>query len=361
MRAVALCIVLCVLAGSVASAAPLQKLALQWAVRANPSPVLDGELDDACWKTAPAFTDYVRIYGDYYQDIALRAVWDDAGLYLGVTNHERHLERLKVNIRLREGGYVFEDDCAEFYIDPSGTGYSMFKFDISSIGVISDFWQVDMSNTDTSWAAASARAVCGRTTEAWTMEFFVSWADLKTTVQPGDIWKFIHQRFSYTAEDGRRCAMSTSGGNFWNQRFGYMYFVDQALPPPQQVGQQLLKLSTQPWVLSLNGSWLYARDDRVEELPDTTILERLRVEARVALEGVAEVLKRAPNSTSQAQYTTLHKRFESAPEQEKPGELFPAMAEYSAIAGAASDLKDDALLVELIAKLSQATAQEGTP
>ena len=199
---------LLVMAAGPLGAAPLQRLALHVAVKADRTPVVDGRLDEACWKAAPAFTQYIRGYGKNYQDTSIRVVWTDAGITFGIVNSEKHLSRLKVSVRSRDGGYVWADDSAEIYLDPTATGYTVFKFDVNCIGTIGDFWQVDPGFTDVSWSASSAKAGCARTADAWTIEFFVSWADLKKTAHPGDVWMMMHQRFVlFTQPDIHRTFM----------------------------------------------------------------------------------------------------------------------------------------------------------
>ncbi len=348
MRTHAVCILLVLLGTSLAWPASLQKLALHYAVKADPAPVLDGKLDDPCWKLAPPFTNYVRIYGDNYQDISLQAAWDDAGLYLAIVNSEQHLERLKVNVRTRDGGMVWDDDSAEIYLDPTATAASLFKFDVNSIGVIADYWQVDVGFTDYTWNASSARAATGRTPDAWTIEFFVSWADIKKTPQAGDIWMLTHQRFSYTSGNGSRTAMSTNGGSFYNRRFGYLYFADEALPPPPEVGAKLLKLAVQPWVMPLNGDWLYGQNSQLGSLSTEALLLRFQGQAQQALNTVAEALKTAPDARSQQQFDALNKRFDDACAAAQGGDIFPSMQEFHKITGEAENLRDEVLLAELL-------------
>ena len=329
-------------------AAPLQRLALHIAVRADRAPVLDGRLDEACWKAAPAFTQYIRGYGSNYQDTSIRIVWTDAGITFGVVNSEKDLRRLKVSVRSRDGGYVWADDSAEIYLDPTATGYTVFKFDVNCIGTIGDFWQVDPGFTDISWSASSAKAACGRTADAWTIEFFISWADLKKTAHACDVWMMMHQRFSYTAADGHRCAVSTSGGNWYNRRFGYIFFVDKQLPTQRQIGQKLLKTARAPWVLPLEGKWLYAADRRVDDLTTAAAVARLRASAKASLDAVAKVLKRAPDPSTQKQLDALRKRFDGAVPGAGIDGAFTAMKTLHEITGAASEVRDEALLAEML-------------
>jgi hypothetical protein len=323
-------------------------LAIHYAIRTDKAPELDGRLDEPCWKASPEFAKYVRMYGENYQPTSIRVVWGDAGIYFGIVNGEKHLDRLKVSVRTRDGGAVWADDSAEIYLDPTATGYSMFKFDINSIGTIGDFWQVDMGFTDTSWSASSAKAICGRTEDGWTIEFFVSWADLKKTPHPGDVWMMMHQRFSYTADDAHRCAVSTSGGGYYNRKFGFIYFVDKQFPDAEKVGQALLKFAVQPWVLPLNGDWLYAEGGKVEKESCETIIARLRERAEASLDAVSEILEDAPDESTKSRLDALRKRFEAAEEKSKSEEKFSAMAEFQKISLAAEELRYEAELAELL-------------
>ncbi len=345
MRSMILAAGVSALAASCACAAELTELAVHYAMRTEEAPAIDGRLDEEAWGRAPKFTRYRHSYGDKRQETSIRELWDGKGLYVGIENKESDMDRLRVTARTRDGNQIWADDSAEIYIDPSASGYSMFQFCVNSIGTLGDYWQVDMGFTDWSWSASSAKAACGRTSDAWAIEFFVSWNDLKKTPSVGDVWMFFHQRFSYTDGKGGRSAASTSGGAYHNRRFGYMLFIDKDIPAPGQLVEKLRSLAKPPWVLPLDGGkWIYAGGGPSAAVEDSSaIISGLKGEAESALKSVDKASDGADASKDAVR--KLHERFESAGKSD--GE-FDRMAEYMAVRDAAKLLLDDLELTELI-------------
>lgn len=248
--------ILCLFFGVLSlTAEELRILPLHFAVRAGKSPTLDGSLEDPAWSQAPAFSAYRLLYGDKPQKTSLRIIYDHKGIYFGVKNYEDKTDKLKVTVRSRNGGHVWEDDSAEFYVDTTGTGAAMYKFDVNSVGAIADFWQVDMGFTDYNWSASTAVSATVKAKDFWTIEFFVGNTDLKVQPKPGDVWMFMHQRFTYTS--GNRTAQSSSGGNFGNRKFGYLFFVDTGFPAADDIIARIKKTVQAPWLVEFQGQYYY--------------------------------------------------------------------------------------------------------
>ena len=324
-------------------AAPLRELSVQYAMRTDKPPTLDGDLSDPCWQKAPEFTRYRNGMGANHQKTSLRILWDDRGLYFGVKNYEKSLDKLKADIKTRDGGHIWADDSGEFYIDPTCTGYSMFKFEINCVGAVGDWWQVDMGFTDKEWSASSARAASGRTPDAWTIEFFVSWTDLKRTPKSGDLWMLMHVRFLQT--DGPISAVSSSGGTFYDRKFGYIYFIDGKTPPPLELGAKLMATATQPWALPVGDDWLLASGGKLElEKPDG-IVRRLEAKAAKELDAADALQAKYPDPAQAKALKSLRDRLKKTTE---PGAAeFAGMAELDAIAAAAITINDTLSINEL--------------
>ncbi len=236
-------------------AAPLRILATHLAKKANGPIVIDGKLDESDWKNAPEFTAYRYGSGPVKLKTSMRIIYDRRGIYLGVVNYEDRMDRLKTTVYSRDGKHIWTDDSAEFYIDPTATANTMFKFDVNSAGAIGDFWQVDPGFTNHNWSASSAESKSLKYPDRWTIEFFVSWQDLKKTASPGDVWLIMHQRFSTT--HGKLCASSTSGGNFYNRRFGYLFFIEDKVPTSEKITARCVKTATAPWLVYCGGKYHY--------------------------------------------------------------------------------------------------------
>jgi hypothetical protein len=318
----------------------LRELSVKYALKTNYPPVLDGKLNDKCWQEAPTYSRY-QSKAKQPQKTELKIVWTEKGIYLGIKNYERNIDSLKAKTNLRDGGRVWADDCSELYIDPTATGYTMFKFEINSIAAIADVWQVDMGFTDTTWNAASARASCGKTADAWNIEFFVSWVDLKKKPEVGDIWCIIHRRLSWTS--GILEDYSSSGGRFHDRKFGYLYFMDKKLPPVKELGNKLLAMASPEWVLPYQKQWIWAKDKKqvVISSGNSIILEMNKLAQKNLTKAAKVTANDAPlkNKTFKLQ-TELNNVSRK--------DAFSAMKKYNEIATDSQKLIDEFQLMKLI-------------
>ena len=73
-------------------------------------PVLDGQLDDAVWKSAPVITDLVtnRNHKPARFRTEFRFVYDAEALYAAVTAHEPNLDKLRIGQDPLTVDYLFE-------------------------------------------------------------------------------------------------------------------------------------------------------------------------------------------------------------------------------------------------------------
>jgi len=328
-----------------ASAEPLRELAVHHAVKVSAPLAIDGRLDESCWARAPAFTRYRHDGGQNPQDTSLRVVWGDRGLTFGVVSREARPGRIRASVRTRDGGHVWADDSTEFYLDPTATGYSLFKFDVNCIGTIADFWQPDPGFVDLSWSASSARAAGVIGTDAWTTEFFVSWADLGKMPVPGEVWKFYHRRLAWTGPDGKLTVTSTTGGNYTARIFGYLYFTDGPPPAPLELGEKL-RIASVPWIVPIGEQWLWASGDgRLRCAEPQTVIEHYRGEARRVLDRARDLAAGVDTAAvTRAGVGALEKRFAAAAEQ-TPAK---SAATYQGLIQAGRELQDEIALQKFL-------------
>ncbi len=322
------------------TAREFRELALHHAVRAETVPIIDGSLDEACWKLAPPFSRYTHDAGKNPQETHIRIVWDDRGITFGVINMEAHPERIRASVRTRDGGQVWADDSNEFYVDPTATGYALYKFDVNSIGTIADFWQPDPGFTDHSWSATSARAASSTGTDAWTLEFFVPWSDLGVRAAPGDLWMFFHRRLAWTDADGKLTVTSSTGGNFMERKFGYISFTTAELPTPEALGERLGSAAA-PWVVPMKNRWLWANGDGTPRLAEPpAVVAHYRELAEEAVSAAVELAATGTGERNAAALAELDRRLTVA------DDLMPvdAAASYQALIREGEELRDEIAL-----------------
>lgn len=337
--------VLIVFTNTIRADSPLKELSTQFAMKADKPPLMDGRLDDECWKRAPAYSIYkTRASKDPLKEGAaqktvLKTVWTDKGIFFGVENFEKNIDNLKGATTLRDGEKIWADDSNEFYIDPTGTGATFYKFDVNCVGAIGDVWQVDMGFLDKNWSANSARAVCGKTKDAWIMEFFIGWDDFKKEPKVGDVWFLIHRRLAWAS--GSLEDSSSTGGNFFNKIFGYLMFIDKDIPSAKALEKKLLSIVAPAWVTPYKNEWIWAEGPgKTSIAPEAKIIDEMREQAQKALYEI-------PKSSSkgvESKVERLKKMFVDV--KSKKG--FEAMLALMTIKNDAEKISDEMKLLELM-------------
>lgn len=100
--------------------------------------VIDGVMDEASWKSAPATDAFVDICGDgfptprFHTDA--RMLWDDSCLYVAARLEEPDLW---ADLTKRDE-VVWHDPDFEVFIDPQGCAHSYFEIEVNCIGTVFD-------------------------------------------------------------------------------------------------------------------------------------------------------------------------------------------------------------------------------
>ncbi len=154
-------------------------------VRASEVPVIDGELDEACWRDAQKIGDFV----DYIQNTMVEqptfvaAAYDSANLYLGYVCLQSDMQTLVASCREHDGA-VWRDDCVEFFVSPSAEPDKFYQMIVNTIGTTFDAGGKSWVKWDPSW---QAKVVKGDL--FWTVEMAVPFAALSGPVpEAGDVW-----------------------------------------------------------------------------------------------------------------------------------------------------------------------------
>ncbi|MGQ9609915.1 MAG: carbohydrate-binding family 9-like protein [bacterium] len=105
----------------------------------NP-PIIDGRLDDNCWKNAAKIEDFV--FGDGkskpVEPTLAYVTYDDRGLYIGVVCHESNMESISISATERDK-WLWDDDNVQIFIDPSPESEAdYYHISITPIGTIFD-------------------------------------------------------------------------------------------------------------------------------------------------------------------------------------------------------------------------------
>ena len=238
---------------------------------AKAAPVIDGELDDPCWRDAP---DYTASYEYFKPDPgpgklrnSFRIVYDRCGLYLGIVHYEPNMKTIRKTITNRDNPDLWTDDCAEIYIDPQGQGIGFCKFTVNALGTVSDVLRLDGNVTRDDWTAVGSVVRTKLKPDRWTIECFFPWEDLGAQAKPGDIWMFCHVRYAWST--GKFVGTTSSpGGNYAaTGNFGYLYFTGGSGVDPDQITKVLMEKAAPPWCIRIGSDLIRNTGSGLQKCP----------------------------------------------------------------------------------------------
>jgi hypothetical protein len=159
-------------------------------------PVLDGVLDDPCWKNpisrlyspdgGPILIDPVEFYFAY----------DNKNLYIAARCHDKSLDSLKAVVTKRDGA-VGGDDCVGFFFQPDLSQKLAYQFNINTIATIFDqkisFNEDGEPETDPTWNG-QCKIKTGRGADYWTIEVAIPLDQFHAVGKPGLKWGLNFRR-----------------------------------------------------------------------------------------------------------------------------------------------------------------------
>ncbi|MFA6101718.1 MAG: sugar-binding protein [Victivallaceae bacterium] len=155
-------------------------------------PVIDGKLDDECWqKAVPLKNFYLPNDNAAPANTATtaRISYDDNNLYIAFKNDEPEMNRIKSQVKERDGN-VWEDDCNEIFIAaPNGNTY---QFLVNSVNGQCDariFAKVpgDPYAADTKWNG-NWTCAAAQQKDSWTTEICIPVSNFQADITNGSKW-----------------------------------------------------------------------------------------------------------------------------------------------------------------------------
>jgi len=189
-------------------------------------PVIDGYLNDRCWKDADVISDFTPLYSLPLEPTKVRMVYDKENLYIGIeilTKSPEILHRKIEEIRSKKNfseGLVhirdFTNLCSvEIFIDPGATMRNHYQILFNAAGQICGHYKYQWEDvfpvlpygkarmTDTGW---SAEIVIPRLAlENTTLDVGREWGFniVRNDLQPVSIWKDVGPVFNTPSQFGR--------------------------------------------------------------------------------------------------------------------------------------------------------------
>lgn len=148
--------------------------------RITTPPEIDGRIEDAAWRKALRIGPFAPAHKTPTGTPATSALaaFDKDYLYVAFECTEPSMATLKRRYRHRDDYFLDDDDCVEFFVDPSGSGKTYYHFGVNPNGAIWDTFHMGdlMDNAD--WDAEGVRAAAAAGKDRWTVEMRIPFADI---------------------------------------------------------------------------------------------------------------------------------------------------------------------------------------
>ncbi len=284
-------------------------------VRYSPaSPVIDGKLDDPCWRGIKPYNSYYEYFKSNPKPGKLqtefRMLYNAGGLYLAIVNYEPNPQNLRKDIADKDNPELWTNDCAELYFDHFADGVGFYKFTVNAIGTMGDMRRLDPAVSLPEWNGNAWTVKTSILPDRWIIEAYFPWEDLGKIAKSGDTWMFCHARYAYTS--GRFIGVTSSPeGNYAStDKFGYLYFCapDEEMST-EKLGQLLVRMITPPWAIQSGDTVIYDAGDGVKNSSIADLLQARRREYDDMSGQLAGMLKNTPLAKQKNQFEKLNQRF----------------------------------------------------
>ncbi len=213
------------------------------ATRISKAPVLDGQLNDDCWKNLPIYTDF-----ETFQPVAgqkasqrseIRFAYDDDAIYVAAYLFDTEPNKIDRQLYPRDG--YSEDDTDYFIVglDTYNDNQNAFRFNVSASGVQGDI-RMSQGDFDDSWDAVwESKTVMQK--DGWSLEMKIPYAAIRFPNIEKQTWgvQFVRVIRRYS-EIASWAAINPKIDGFINQ-WGDMTDIDNIKPP--------LRLSLSPYIV----------------------------------------------------------------------------------------------------------------
>ncbi len=154
----------------------------------TPRPVIDGKLDDECWKKgtwAGNFTQWIPNEGAKpSQPTELNLQYDDKNLYVAFRAHDSEPEKIHRHSGLRD---EFAGDIVGINFDSNRDYRTGFEFNLTAWGQKIDLVLFNPENWDTNWNAVW-KGKTGLEDSAWVAEMEIPLSQLRYSKKDEQVW-----------------------------------------------------------------------------------------------------------------------------------------------------------------------------
>lgn len=153
------------------------------AYRVQTPPVIDGKLDDSCWKNAQVLNHFWNNTSakQATEPTEVRICNDDKYLYVGFICQEPTPKQILAKCTTPDGS-VWTDDSVEIFLDPQGMRKEFYHLIVNTVGTI-----YDEHNDNITWNSGTiAKTSIG--SKEWTAEIKIPFTSLGVSPKSGDRW-----------------------------------------------------------------------------------------------------------------------------------------------------------------------------
>ncbi|NOZ20778.1 MAG: carbohydrate binding family 9 domain-containing protein [Planctomycetes bacterium] len=115
-------------------------------------PVIDGKLNDECWKTAAVADGFVLLGSDApaREQTAAKLTYDDKALYVAFVCKESRMDEILEQKTQHDDG-VWQDDCIEIFLDTNHDHLSYYQFIVNPLGTRQEGYHDGTDRIDQKW------------------------------------------------------------------------------------------------------------------------------------------------------------------------------------------------------------------
>jgi len=193
-----------------------------------------------------------------------RLGYDRSNLYFAAVCQEPEMDRIRANVRLRDGD-VYSDDCVELCLDTAHEHASMTKFIVNSIGTICDFRHGNIEwDGDVEVAAAGMH-------DKWTVEMKIPFSELGVSPKSGDVWGLNVFRTRYVKDTELFNWFNANGVFTLPVRLGHIVFDGPGISiPDMAAAHSKFRFELEPELAALGDSfegrtWTFADNELAQD------------------------------------------------------------------------------------------------
>jgi len=210
------------------------------AVRETGGPIhLDGVLDEAAWKNAPAASDFMQSYPNPgakpTDSTEVRVVYDNDAIYVGIRMFDREPSKIAAQLARRDATGIYSD-WVHVMIGTYHDRRTAYRFSVNPLGVKKDVLEFDDGNEDTNWDAVWDVATKVDSL-GWTAEYRIPFSQLRfSSAEPpgGRVWDMQIMRDVARRNERDSWAPWTQQTPGFVSAFGLIRGVDD-IPAPERL------------------------------------------------------------------------------------------------------------------------------